>query len=73
MAIKSETYRLHEDIKIAFDKLSSVKEYGVQKNSTEWIMNHLANKFYKSPKTIENIVFGRTYVQKIDVNQTALF
>lgn len=73
MAIKSETYRLHEDIKKEFDKLSSIKEYGVQKNSTVWILNHLANRFYKSPKTIENIVFGRTYVQKSDVNQTALF
>lgn len=73
MATKSETYRLYQDIKKEFDKLSAIKEYGVQKNSTEWILNHLAKQFYKSPKTIENIVFGRTYIHKKDLNQTALF
>lgn len=72
MAIKPQTLRLHQDIKKEFDRLTAVQEFGVQKNSTEWILNALAVKFYKSPKTIENIVFGRTYIQAQNTSQLSL-
>lgn len=58
------TKRQHIDIKKEFDKLCAIKEFGVQKHTTEWIINTVAVKFYKSPKTVENIVFGRTSVHK---------
>ncbi|MDM1396559.1 hypothetical protein HX049_05165 [Myroides odoratimimus] len=66
------TKRQHIDIKKEFDKLCSIKEFGVQKHTTEWILNTVAAKFYKSPKTIENIVFGRTYIHKKEKNQLTL-
>lgn len=57
-----ETIRLHSDIKKEFDRMSSIKEHGVTKYSTAYILNSIAIKFYKSPKTIENIVFNRTNI-----------
>ncbi|AJA67334.1 hypothetical protein MYRA21_0090 [Myroides sp. A21] len=66
------TIRLHKDIKKEFDKLCSIKEFGVQKHTTEWILNAVAVKFYKSPKTVENIVFGRTSIHKKIANQLTL-
>lgn len=66
------TIRLHRDIKKDFDKLCSIKEFGVQKHTLEWILNTVAIKYYKSPKTIENIVFGRTSTHKRGENQLTL-
>ena len=71
MAIRAHTQRLHQDIKREFSKMSSVKEFGVQKYTTDYILNAVGEKFYKSPKTIENIVFNRT--TKVGTNQTSLF
>lgn len=64
MAAKQTTLRLHQDIKKEFDRLSQVKEHGVRKYSIEYILNEIAHKFYKAPKTIENIVFNRTETLK---------
>lgn len=60
MAVKDNTTRMHEDIKKEVDRLSGVKAHGVQKFTNEFIFREVAFKFYKSPKTIENIVFNRT-------------
>lgn len=62
MAMRPQTIKLHQDIKAEFNKLSNVREFGVQKHSIEWILNKVAEKFYKSPKTIENIVFNRVAI-----------
>lgn len=59
MAVRNITDKLYADIKKDFDKLSSIKELGVKKFSTEYILAKLGNQYYKSPKTIENIVFNR--------------
>lgn len=58
-----QTIRLHADIKKEFDRLSAIKEHGVTKYSTPYIISAIALKFYKSPKTIENIVFNRTNIE----------
>lgn len=70
MAAKESTIRLHQDIKKDFDKLSAVKEFGVRKHSIEWILNKVAHEYYKSPKTIENIVFGRTITANLAPSPT---
>lgn len=57
--MRIQTKRLHNDIRADFERLSSVTEFGVQKHTTVWILNYLANKYYRSAKTIENIVFNR--------------
>lgn len=59
MAIRPQTIKLHSDIKTEFDRLSNIREFGVRKHDIQWILNKVAEKFYKSPKTIENIVFNR--------------
>ncbi len=67
---KASTIRLHQDIKKEFTRLSNIRERGVQKYSIDYILAEIAHKFYRSPKTIENIVFNRT--QTITA-QTTLF
>ncbi|MEN5434109.1 hypothetical protein ABE545_10740 [Sphingobacterium faecium] len=59
---RPQTIRLHSDIRREFDRMNSIKEHGVTKYSTAYILNAVAVKFYKSPKTIENIVFNRTNI-----------
>lgn len=66
--MRTQTLRLHADIRADFEKLSNVREYGVQKHTTAWILNHLAEKYYKSAKTIENIVFNRTKSAQVALN-----
>ena len=56
---KDNTARQYTDIKKEFTKLSNVSEFGAPKYSEKWIYAKLAHIFYKSPKTIENIVFNR--------------
>lgn len=62
MSAKISTIRMHNDIKKDFGKLSNVKEFGVAKFSNDYILNKIADKYYKSAKTIENIVFNRTAI-----------
>ncbi len=69
--MKPSTIRLHTDIKKDFDKMSNIKEFGVSKFSTDYVLNYLGNKYYKSAKTIENIVFNRT--KPAVINQPSLF
>lgn len=71
MAVKPNTIRLHQDIKKEFDKMSNVREFGVQKYSTDYILNFVAAKYYRAAKTVENIVFNR--VSYPTQNQTELF
>lgn len=59
MAVRDLTDKLYQDIKRDFSKFSAVKEFGVQKYTNDWILAKLGNKYYKSPKTVENIVFNR--------------
>ena len=68
MAVKPNTVRLHSDIKKEFDRMSAIREFGVQKYSTDYILNAIGSKFYRSAKTVENVVFNRvTYVAPIQI------
>jgi len=71
MAVREQTIRLHLAIKDEFERLSSIQEYGVPKYSTDYVLNKVADKFFKSAKTVENIVFGRTGYYP-DASQTTL-
>lgn len=51
--------------------MHAIKQNGVRKYSMECILATIAIKFYKSPKTIENIVFNRTSIA--DSYQASLF
>lgn len=57
---QSNIQRLYEDIRQDYEAMSSEKEFGVQKYRTSYILAYLGHKYYRSPKTIENIVFYRT-------------
>lgn len=59
MASRDRTEQLYQDIKRDFSKFSNIKEFGVQKYTNDWILGKLGFKYYKAPKTIENIVFNR--------------
>lgn len=59
MAVKDNTDRLYSDIRKDFLKYSAIKEFGVQKFTNDYILAKLGHVYYKSPKTIENIVFNR--------------
>ena len=56
---KDRTQQMYEDIRAKYRELCDVKSHGVQKYSHDYIVITLANKFYRSPKTIENIIFNR--------------
>lgn len=56
---KETTERLYEDIRREYMKWLNKTKDGVRVYSDEYILACIANKFYKSSKTIENIVFNR--------------
>lgn len=56
---RENTQLLYDAVRADHKKLIEKKEYGVQKYSNEWILEHIAKKYFKSSKTIENIVFFR--------------
>lgn len=72
MAVREQTLRLHQAIKDDFEKLSNIKEYGVEKYTLQFKLNKLADKYFKSARTVENIVFGRTYTNDIKTTQARL-
>jgi hypothetical protein len=57
---KESTKELYSDIRKEYERLTKITEFGVQKFTEAWIYNKLSKMFYKSPKTIENIVYYRT-------------
>ncbi len=58
-AVKETTNQFYQSVKNEFVKLSSVKEGGVAVYSQDYVLLRVAKKFYRSPRTIENIVFDR--------------
>lgn len=56
---RHDTHRLYNDIREEYKRLNDVKKDGVKLYTQEYIMASLSRQFYRSPKTIENIVFYR--------------
>lgn len=56
---KKTTEKRYEDVRAEYRRLSDIKEFGVQKHSFDWIVAYVAQKFYYSVKTVENIIFNR--------------
>lgn len=56
---KDITRRLYRDIRLAYSELYNIKENDVRVYSHEYILAELSRRFYRSPKTIENIIFNR--------------
>lgn len=56
---RAKTLLFYEAVRKEYRRLSEIQEYGKPKYSTEWILAELACRFFKSEKTIENIVFNR--------------
>lgn len=71
--MRPNTIKQHNAIKAEFERLSNIREFGVQKHSMDWILCKLAEQFFKSPKTIENIVFNRTLPQQSTQQSFRLF
>jgi hypothetical protein len=70
---RSTTRQLYDAVRREFHKYSEMKENGVQKYSTEWIIMKVGEKFFRAPRTIENIVFHRTNDEKPGYVQINLF
>lgn len=56
---RKDTHRLYIDIRQEYKRMNDIKKNGVKLYSQEYILATLSRKFYRSPKTIENIVFFR--------------
>lgn len=54
---KETTRELYRAIRQDYNKLSELREFGAKKHTLAWVLGKLAKKYYKSPRTIENIVF----------------
>lgn len=73
MAVRPQTINLYQAIRSEFERLSNIKEFGVTKYSTDYMLHYVAHKYFKSPKTVENIVFNRTHFKDFETNQQSLF
>ena len=56
---KERTNKMYEDVRLEYKKMSDIKCHGVTKYAHDYIVVVLANRFYRSTKTIENIIFNR--------------
>lgn len=56
---KTTTKEFYEDIRKEFERLSNKQEFGVTKYTKEYCLARIAKKYYRSPATVENIVFSR--------------
>lgn len=56
---RASTEQFYNDIRAEYKKLSEIRKDGIRVYTQDYILNELAKKFYRSPKTIENIVFFR--------------
>ena len=59
MAKKSSTQELYDAVRKEHDKLTNIKEFGVQKYSDIWIKEKLSRVFFRSARTIDDIIFYR--------------
>ncbi|UGU15200.1 hypothetical protein LS482_16125 [Sinomicrobium kalidii] len=59
MARKTSTRQFYNDIRREYHRLSLPEKDGVRTYTDERIFQQLAKKYYRSPRTIENIVFHR--------------
>jgi len=59
MAVKALINKQYKAIQQAYERMSNIQELGVQKYTHTYIIRKLSERFYKSPKTIENIIYGR--------------
>lgn len=56
---KETTTRFYNSVRNEYGKLVSIKERGVPVYTQDYILMKLADRFFRSPKTIENIIFNR--------------
>lgn len=56
---RARTLHFYETVRSEYRRLSAITEYGKSKYSYEWIVAELSLKFFKSERTIENIIFNR--------------
>lgn len=56
---KQRTLKFYEDVKKEYIRLCSIKKAGKRLYSDEYILHLCSEKFYRSERTIENIVFNR--------------
>lgn len=51
--------RLHQTIRNKYYELTNTQDHGVTMYRQAYIFQLLAKKFFRSPRTIENIIFGK--------------
>lgn len=56
---KIVTEQFYAAIRTKYKSLREVKKHGVRLYSDEYIFAELGRLFYRSPRTIENILFNR--------------
>jgi hypothetical protein len=59
LTTKTRKQMRSEEIRKRHTELTSVREHGVKKYTSEWIYNNIAKRYWLAPGTIENIVFYR--------------
>ena len=53
------TALVREAIRQEFNRMKNIKEGTAKLYSQDYVIHEVAKKFYKSPKTIENIIYNR--------------
>lgn len=61
---KPQTEQFYASVRTEYKRMSGIKKNGKQVFSQDYILDELGAKFFRSPKTIENIVFNRVAPKK---------
>lgn len=56
---KERTHQVYEEIRKEYKKMRDKRKNGVRLYSDEYVLFAIGKKFFRVPKTIENIVFHR--------------
>lgn len=56
---RESTKRFYADIREEYTRLTGIQKHGIQLYHPDQVLAMVAKKFYRSPKTVENIVYFR--------------
>lgn len=56
---RPHTSRLYTSIREEYSRMTKITKHGKQKYTHECIVAELSQKFFRSERTIENIIFNR--------------
>ncbi|MBX7204165.1 MAG: hypothetical protein K1X81_01960 [Bacteroidia bacterium] len=57
--VKESTIQFYESVKKEYHRLLNIKADGIPVYTQDYILSRVGKKFFRSARTVENIVFNR--------------